>query len=63
MKIYNITNIHIKSIYKTAGNVFPIKTLHPGGIRTQIFYSLGGCVDFRATPPRPGEENYSTDAV
>jgi hypothetical protein len=43
--------MHIKSIIDNSIPTFSIKTLYPGGIRTRVLGSWGGCDVHCVTPP------------
>jgi hypothetical protein len=43
--------MHIFTHLHNSNAIFPLKTLHHGGTRTQVSLSSGGCDDHYASPP------------
>jgi hypothetical protein len=48
---FPVIEITLSSHLHNSIAVIALETLHPGGIRTRVFYFSGGCDDHCATPP------------
>jgi hypothetical protein len=54
---FNTQTIQSKSVIHNSIALFPLKTFYPGGNRTRVCSSSGGCHVYCATPPRPDVGN------